>query len=203
MATDKKQFSTTKKTYENAASDYADKNSDSHIMAKQRNEFKELLPKGRILDVGCGTGRDARWFSENGYDVTGVDYSANMLKIARKEAPKADFLKKDMRNLGFDRDSFDGIWCVGSLHHVDNPDAKFILLELNLFLRRGGIIYVSVKEGEGQTMEKDYLGGERLFCRYTLKELGTMMKAAGFRLVRGYVSEGARNQNWVNIFAKS
>ncbi|MBI2598308.1 MAG: class I SAM-dependent methyltransferase, partial [Candidatus Diapherotrites archaeon] len=64
----------------------------------------------KILDIGCGPGRDAKYFSEQGLDVTGIDLTSNFVKMASKNVPNATFKHMDMRSLDFPEDTFDGIW---------------------------------------------------------------------------------------------
>ena len=76
---------------------------------KELKEFVALLPKNaEVLDVGCGAGVPvAEFLVESGFEVTGIDFSENMLKLARKNVPKAVFIKKDTNKLDFAENSFD------------------------------------------------------------------------------------------------
>ncbi len=78
-------------SYDSTAVQYA-QNVELLHPESQAQKFQEMLPKGaKILDVGCGSGRDAKVFSEKGFDVTGVDFSSNMIELATVTAPKVAF----------------------------------------------------------------------------------------------------------------
>jgi SAM-dependent methyltransferase len=72
---------------------------------------KRLPAPGRLLDLACGTGRHAAEFEKLGWEVTGVDYSPDLLERARANAPQARFLEADMRELDL-REQFDAVTCL-------------------------------------------------------------------------------------------
>jgi len=104
--------------------------------------FIENLKGKKILDVGCGHGRDARYLSERGFEVVGIDLSRNLLKIARRMAPKAKFLLMDMRDLKFGDEEFDGIWSCASFLHIPKREALETLREFRRVLKPGGLLYL-------------------------------------------------------------
>jgi ubiquinone/menaquinone biosynthesis C-methylase UbiE len=84
-----------------------------------------LAPGSRILDVGCGSGRDMAWMEAQGLRTTGIDLSSGMLAQARQRV-RGEVWQMDMCHLTFPEASFDGIWCSSSLLHVPQalaPDA--------------------------------------------------------------------------------
>lgn len=70
------------------------------------------LQRGRLLDLACGTGRHAGEFSTLGWNVTGIDYSDELLERARANAPEARFLLQDMRELDLPGETFDAVTCL-------------------------------------------------------------------------------------------
>ena len=83
-------------------------------------EFASLLPKdARVLDLGCGAGiPTAKFLTEKGINMIGIDLSETMLSLARKNVPSAKFIKMDMNELKFNENMFDGIISVYALFHV-------------------------------------------------------------------------------------
>lgn len=80
------------------------------LSVKGMAEFMRLLPKrARVLDVGCAGGRDAKIFSSKGFEAVGIDLVDFYLKTARRHAPKAKFIKMDLRKLKFPNGYFDAI----------------------------------------------------------------------------------------------
>lgn len=133
--------------------DYYNQNSqafyDRTINADQRDTYemflKHLPRKGRILDAGCGVGRDARFFLSKGYDVVAFDASVEMVKMA------SDLMGKDAQHLFFHEidfcNEFDGIWANASLLHTPYEDLRGIFEKFHKALRPSGILYASFKYG--------------------------------------------------------
>jgi ubiquinone/menaquinone biosynthesis C-methylase UbiE len=95
------------------------------------------LPKGaRIADLGCGSGVFSNVLRQRGYNCTGVDLSANLIRIARQKYPDIEFIEGDVENLPFDDASFDGVLLAGILHHFSDHTA--FLSEVKRILKPGG-----------------------------------------------------------------
>jgi len=99
------------------------------------------LPAGRVLDVACGTGRHTRRLVELGHQVTGVDYTAPMLAVARREVPRAHYSEADLRALPLASEAFDLVVCGLALAHVGELAAA--VAELARVLRPGGHLVAS------------------------------------------------------------
>ena len=104
--------------------------------------FLALVPEGgRILDAGCGSGRDAAEFARRGYEVVAFDGSAEIARLASKRTG----LK--VLHLTFDqidwREEFDGVWACASLLHLPSPQLQTALDRMIGGLRRGGVLYIS------------------------------------------------------------
>jgi len=114
----------------------------------ERRTVARLLPSdGRgkeVLDVGCGTGHWARFFSERGFTVTGVDISPRMIRVAReKEIPRASFAIADAHELPFDSGRFNVAVAITTLEFVRDP--QVVLREMIRCTRRpGGLVLVGV-----------------------------------------------------------
>ena len=108
--------------------------------------FLDLLPEGgRILDAGCGSGRDSRAFLARGYDVTAIDGSPAMVAHA---AEATGILVRYLRfeDIAYE-DEFDGVWACASLLHVPKSRIDGVLRRLSRALKVGGILHVSFKDG--------------------------------------------------------
>src|SRR3990167_4756165 len=77
-------------------------------------KFNQLLPSGKIIEIGSGGGRDAKQLIKIGYEYIGIDASEGLLAIARKNNPGAKFLGQNVYQLDFLDISFDGFWCVAT-----------------------------------------------------------------------------------------
>lgn len=118
------------------------------------------LPQGSaILDVGCGSGYIASILEKKRFVVTGVDISAKMLELARKNAPRSTFLKMDMKRLDFPKESFDGVVCFYSIFHVPRRYHLGILKQFHRVLRPKGLLAIHMGWGDWVGVEENWLGG--------------------------------------------
>jgi ubiquinone/menaquinone biosynthesis C-methylase UbiE len=104
------------------------------------DEILASLPKGRILDAACGTGRHAKALAER-HDVVGVDQSPEMLDVARAAAPGVTFEEGDFTALTFDDATFDAVVCSLALTHV--VDVARPISEFARVTKRGGRVVLS------------------------------------------------------------
>lgn len=131
----------TQAVYEAQAAAYDAQRSRSLFEARWLARFAACLPQGgRVLDLGCGAGEPiARWFLSEGFALTGVDFAAAMLEIARQRWPEGDWRQADMRSLDLP-ERFDGIIAWDSLLHLDEADQRETLRRMAAHLRPGGAL---------------------------------------------------------------
>jgi SAM-dependent methyltransferase len=114
-----------------------------HYLSKRAAFIREHVPRGRVLDVGCGTGALAERLADEGYEVTGVDPSEGMLDVLRKRAPSITAVHAGGTDLPFEDNSFDLAYCVAVMHHVAEPGAvRKTLTEMVRVTRSGGRVLV-------------------------------------------------------------
>ena len=154
--------------------------------------FAQSLPGKRLLDLGCGPGRDARHFASLGFAVTAVDYSEAMIRAAQAEPATENpprFSVLDMRAVGraFPPNAFDGAWVRASLLHVPAPDVPAVLAGLHTVLKAGGRVLITLKGGQGgAALVREHKHGreiEREFIFWEREPFEALLEAAGFRLL--------------------
>lgn len=148
------------------------------------NRLADRLPSGaRILDLGCGAGRDMAAFEAAGFEVTGVDASREMIALARPRV-RGRLEVMDMRTLELPDVAWDGVWCMAALLHLRRADAPVALAQMHRVLRPGGWLSLSVLEGAGERQEPSPEPGlpGRLFCDYRPAELRELVERAGLEL---------------------
>lgn len=123
--------------------------------------LKELRPGAHILDAGCGSGRDAKAFVDLGYRVTAIDASPGLAHraAALTGAPCAVL---SFEEIAFEN-AFDGIWACASVVHVPKRNVPDVMRRFVRALEPGGVLYLSLREGEGERIEED----GRFFSYYT------------------------------------
>jgi SAM-dependent methyltransferase len=188
--------------YDQIASTYADFWSDRRAMERPLALFASLLPPGaRVLDAGCGPGFDGALLRERGLRVIGLDRSLAMLHLGQQRYP-GPFVQGDLRRLPLASTSLAGIWASGSLLHLPRGDFVPGLEEFARVLQGSGLLYLSLKEGEGEQWRADACGREapRFFTYWQAEELDAALAVAGFALTAAWRDEG-NTTNWLNRIA--
>ena len=132
--------------YNNFADDFAE--ATLHVdMASLYQPFLTELPKtARILDVGCGAGRDTLAFKNIGYEVDAIDYSEELVKKATQltgvRVQLMSFYEID------EHEVYDGIWACASLLHCERDRLAEVMGQLIIALKPNGVIYMSFKYGD-------------------------------------------------------
>lgn len=149
--------------------------------------FLSLLPANpTIMDIGSGSGRDAKIFTQHGAKVLGIDYSSELISIAKSHAPDAVFKFMDIRNLNLPGQHFDGIWAACTLAHIPKAELPAVLLKIHSLLKSNGHFYLALKKGQGEGLEADtrYEGNPSKFWAYYQEpELKKLLKEAGFKIL--------------------
>ena len=132
--------------------------------------FLKYLPKnGKVLDAGCGPGRDVCFFLSKGFDVHGIDRSESMVKLAQKECP-GRVSCESFDQIDFDND-WDAIWACCSLLHVEKKNMNALFKRMIKSLKQGGVWYFSFKEGAGERTS-----GDRFYNDYSVSEMRSFIK---------------------------
>lgn len=131
--------------YEEHAEDFAGSTLDIPFSSVQ-DRFLSLVPEGgRILDFGCGSGRDTRYFLSRGFKVDAIDGSPRMAEIAGRNTgiPVRCLRFQDLSEM----DRYDGIWACASILHVPEEELPEVFFRMSRAARGQGILYVSFKYG--------------------------------------------------------
>ena len=187
------------------------------LLQEQLNRFLNYIPKGgRILDLGCGSGRDTKYFLEQGYLVDAIDGSEELCKMASR------YTGISVMNKTFDEvkdyERYDGIWACASLLHVPVMQMFNLIEDLAYSLKPQGVIYIAMKYGEFS----GYRSG-RFFADWTPRALKALINSCeynvdvetstGYRTTRerlslldiwetGDVRPERNSENWVNVLAE-
>jgi SAM-dependent methyltransferase len=131
--------------------------------------LSELSPRGSILDVGCGSGRDSLYFKNLGFAVVSMDPARALAELAEKELGLKVQIGRvqDLDNV----EDFDGIWACASLLHVSHAEMLLVFQKLAKALKPKGVLYCSYKYGEGE-VEK----GGRRFSNFNETDFKSFIK---------------------------
>ena len=186
--------------YNSNAEQYVAETIDLDI-SKNRDLFLSYIPKaGHILDLGCGSGRDSRFFIDNNYSVIAVDGSNKIAKVASNYIGQAVELKT-FQELDY-KNQFDGVWACASLLHCPKPEISDVIFKINQALKVGGVVYMSFKYGQDERIDER----GRFFNDYTESELSDLIATqAGLNILElSTESKPLRSgiQMWLNLIAK-
>ncbi|MBL7045467.1 MAG: class I SAM-dependent methyltransferase [Parcubacteria group bacterium] len=161
-------------TYNKDAKHYVDK-FDKGASYWEKNVNRALdfinIKKPRCLELGVGGGRDAQTILKRAGSYVGIDASKEMINIARKRLPEADFRIADIRELDFKSNSFDIIFGLATFLHTTKDENKILLKKAHEWLSDDGLIFLCLKYGKyGEVLKEDAIG-ERYFYLYTADDI--------------------------------
>ncbi|WP_205126639.1 class I SAM-dependent methyltransferase [Nitrincola tibetensis] len=110
--------------------------------------IQRVIPNGRILDAGCGSGRDAKAFLEKGFQVDAMDASVEMVKLATQHTGLP--VKLQTLESVTDIEAYDGIWACASLLHLSEAVLPVVFTQFEAALKPKGVWYMSFKYGNGE-----------------------------------------------------
>jgi ubiquinone/menaquinone biosynthesis C-methylase UbiE len=151
---------------------YIQRNSLQPKQASLLFEFAKTIKGRRVLDLGCGPGHDSYLFADLGFEVTGFDYSSEMIRRAksfRQAEVQPFFITGDMRYLRnyFTENKFDAIWASASLLHIRKEDISQVLATMSQIAKSNCRIYISLKEGSGTRLVKEDKLGKPMQREFT------------------------------------
>lgn len=152
----------------------------------------------RVLELGCGDGRDAVDIIQRCGSYTGIDYSTGLIGIAKKVLPAADFRVADMQNYDYPAHAYDVIFAFASVLHIDKESLKQLFIDASRSLKVGGIFYISTKYAEKYKKEwKEDEHGKRLFYYYTPKLIASLA-GEKYEVAESDINT-IHNRKWVEI----
>ena len=173
-------------------------NVDMHLA---QDKFLQLLDsQSSILDFGCGSGRDTKYFLEKGYHVTATDGSAELCKLA------SAFTGIEVKEMLFqeldDINKYDGIWACSSILHLPKKELFPVLRKMCIALKSAGVIYSSFKDGD---FEGERNG--RYFTDFTEDTFRDFIKDIPELTIEDHwitsdVRPGRGNEKWLNLIIR-
>ena len=168
-------------------------------MTAIQDEFLSYVkPGGTILDLGCGSGRDSKYFMDKGYEVIAVDGSEELCGIAA-ELIGQDVYCSTFEDLNIDCE-LDGIWACSSLLHLERDAIHDVVAKLTKQLVDNGVFYMSFKHGNFTGMRNG-----RYFTDMTEESITSLLSdIPELKLIKqsitGDVRPGRENEKWLNLF---
>jgi ubiquinone/menaquinone biosynthesis C-methylase UbiE len=191
----------TRGTYDVIAARFLENKRDRRPIVPHLDAFAAALPPGvRVVDLGAGPGFDTVLLGERGLRAVGIDFSMGMLRAGRREFA-AGRIQGDARRIPLATASVDGVWAKASLLHLQRDDVAVALTDVRRILRPGGMLFVSLKAGDGEATETDRYGLPRFFHYWTDGALDAALDAHGFAVLRRTTDQGERDE-WLGRLAR-
>jgi ubiquinone/menaquinone biosynthesis C-methylase UbiE len=163
-----------------------------------KNLTARLEPEARILDLGCGTGIPVcKYFIDNGFVVTGIDLSSEMLKLACANLPDADFIEMDMTELRFEKRAFDAVTAFYSIFHVERTQHPQLFSDIHDILKPNGFILIGLGNERWEGVE-DFHGVDMFWSHYDPDHYNQLLFQIGFRIEHNQIiAENDERHYWV------
>lgn len=159
-----------------------------------------LTDKGYILDFGCGSGRDTKYFLDKGFQVKAVDGSKELCRLAAEYTgiKVGQMLFEDLD----EKEIYDGIWACSSILHLPKTELTGVIGKMCAALKASGIIYTSFKYGE---YEGERNG--RYFTDFTIENFRKFIQNIDSVKIEEYwitgdVRQGRGEEKWLNLILR-
>ena len=171
------------------------------VFCATQDLFLSYLNEGdSILDLGCGSGRDTKYFLSKGYKVDATDGSEEICKVA------SDYIGINVKCLLFNKldeiDKYDGIWACASILHLDRDDLIDVFHRIARALKDNGILYTSFKYSEFEGMRNG-----RYFTDFTIESFNEFQtNIPDFIIEKIWITNdvriGREDEKWLNLIMR-
>ncbi len=181
---------------------YYNKNAQAYYDKTVNVDMSELCDRfldhikdgGVILDIGCGSGRDMRYFIEKGYHAEGLDASSEMCRLAGASSLSVENVPIEEWN---PRKKYDGIWANASLLHVTISQIYTFFIKAEACMDTDGALFASMKTGLTNDIDAD----GRYFCPFSEEKLEEILiKHPAFLLCDKWYSDDKLGRNTFRWF---
>ncbi len=188
--------------------DYYNQNADKFVkgtffvdFTDTQDRFLNDLKEGSyILDFGCGSGRDTKYFLNQGYGVDAIDGSEELCKIA--SVYTGITVKQMLFSELNEKERYEGIWACASILHLPKSELKPVLQKMAAAVKDGGIVYTSFKYGEFEGKRNG-----RHFTDFTLESFQEFMHdVKELQITESWITCDVRpergDEKWLNLILR-
>lgn len=194
-------IASTNQYYEEHAAEYAQRTLNADMATLRSRFLSTLPPRGRVLDAGCGSGRDLRVFVDRGFRASGIDASQSLVNIAQAFSGARCSVMR-IEEMSFSAE-FDGVWACASLLHLPRVVLPTAIARIHAALALGGVLFASVQEGNGEGIASD----GRYFAYFSLSEFTDIVSGGNFEVESAWLTEDVLGRSdsqprWINVLAR-
>lgn len=198
------------KIIEDGYNKIAESYSTGRIAKKEKNYkyFDNLIsyfPKtGKLLDLGCGGGIPASsYFYEKGFDITGVDISSEMIKLAKQNIPNGNFFVSDMLECNFPSEEFDIIISTFAIIHIPQHKQKELFEKIFSWLKKDGVAYLVLGYNHlKEEIDDNWRGVKMFWSHFSSDEYKIILKETGFKILWEEIEEIPNDATFYNVIIK-
>ena len=185
--------------YNKSANTYFNTTVNADVKGLYEHFIKHITDGAKILDLGCGSGRDTKAFLNMSYEVDAMDGSEELARLA------SDYTGIRVKCMDFNQlnenSVYDAVWACASLLHVTSQDLPNIMARIRRALKSSGVVYASFKHGDFEGVRDD-----RYYTDMTSERFVEVLnKTGGFSIVEEWYSEDVRAENntvWYNVILR-
>ena len=186
--------------YNQHAKEFSDSTRDVEFKEMQERFLAYLKPGARILDFGCGSGRDTRYFLDRGFETDATDGSEELVSIA-SEYTGIEVRQMYFQNLN-ENEAYDGIWACSSILHLTYGELEDVFVKMGRALTPHGILYTSFKYGTDEGARNG-----RYFTDMTEEKMDRLLKDVNiFDVIEMWVTDDVRpgraEEKWLNMILR-
>ena len=146
-------YQETFKTWNKLATLYQDKFMNLDLYNDTYDKFLKLVKKQQglnILEIGCGPGNICKYLLTKNSElkISGIDMSSNMIELAQRNNPSAQFLEMDIREISSLKNEYNGIICGFCMPYLSQSDCINLIANCKNLLKNSGTLYLSFVEGD-------------------------------------------------------
>lgn len=186
--------------YNDNADQYFKKTVNVDMSACYDRFLKYVVPGGRIIDIGAGSGRDIKFFKDRGYFIEGIDASDEMCRLASEYTGIEVRCEKIQDWLP--QKEYDGIWANASLLHLPIDEIEELICRVQDYLNIGGVLYLSMKKGIRTGCDND----GRFFTDFSDEYVQQIVaKSTAFEMMELWETEDGMSRGefkWLNLILK-
>lgn len=184
--------------YNNNAEEFIERTFNINVSDTLAQFIQNLTPGAKVLDVGCGSGRDTLTLKSLGYEVTAFDASEELVKLGSQKISH-QILHMKIEDMNW-KEEFDGAWAMASLLHLKKDEMPFNLQKIMDSLKPDGIFFMCLKAGQGE----GYDDSGRFFSYYSIEEVTKLFRDIGYRDIQFFSAEDnlKREIVWISALVK-
>ncbi len=194
------QHNSTLEYYDNHADEFYKNTVNIEFSIMQERFLARLRKSSYILDFGCGSGRDTKYFLEKGYHVDAIDGSKELCKLA------SEYAGIEVKNMYFEElseaEKYDGIWACSSILHLSTVELMKVMRKMAVALKENGIIYTSFKYGifAGERNERFFTDMTEETVKDFLSEIDNLHIQEQW--ITSDVRPGRGEEKWLNLILR-